>query len=182
MNGKLFYIMGASGAGKDSVLNSARAALADTANGCIAHRYITRAADVTTEIHLPLSEAEFEFRKRSGLFKMYWAANGLQYAIGIEVDQWLAAGVNVLMNGSRAYLATAQSIDANLVAIYIDADSACLRQRLLARGRESEAEIEQRLIRHAQLTKSLPIDVIRIDNSGELKVACAQLMALFSET
>ncbi|OUS32198.1 phosphonate metabolism protein/1,5-bisphosphokinase (PRPP-forming) PhnN ['Osedax' symbiont bacterium Rs2_46_30_T18] len=181
MSGKLFYIMGASGAGKDSVLNSARAALADTANCCIAHRYITRAADAGAENHLALSDAEFEFRKSNGLFKMHWAANGLQYGIGIEVDQWLAAGVNVLMNGSRAYLATAQDIDVSLVAIYIDVDSDCLRQRLMARGRESEAEIEQRLIRHAQLAKSLPGDVNRIDNSGDLNVACTQLMTLLTE-
>ncbi len=67
------------------------------------------------------------------------------------------------------------------MAIYIDVDSDCLRQRLMARGRESEAEIEQRLIRHAQLAKSLPGDVNRIDNSGDLNVACTQLMTLLTE-
>ena len=182
MSGKLFYIMGASGAGKDSVLNNCRPTLAETANCCIAHRYITRAADAGAERHLPLSDAEFEFRKQSNLFKMHWAANGYQYGIGIEVDQWLAAGINVLMNGSRAYLATAQSIHPSLIAIYIDVESTCLRQRLLARGRESKAEIEQRLIRHTELANSLPANVKHIDTSGELSVACQQLMALLDES
>lgn len=45
MVGALVYVMGPSGAGKDSVLNRARAMLSADLPILFAHRYITRPAD-----------------------------------------------------------------------------------------------------------------------------------------
>ncbi len=44
------YVMGPSGAGKDSVLDRARALLSVNATIAFAHRYITRPSDIGGEI------------------------------------------------------------------------------------------------------------------------------------
>lgn len=40
-----------------------------------------------------------------GAFALSWQANGLSYGIPREIDDWLAAGEDVLVNGSRGHLA-----------------------------------------------------------------------------
>ncbi|EPJ45188.1 MAG: hypothetical protein OFPII_29690 [Osedax symbiont Rs1] len=177
MSGHLIYIVGASGAGKDSILSQCRSQLIELNTG-IAHRYITRPASATGENHIALSTSEFGCRKNRQLFKFDWQANGFHYAIGCEVDAWLASGLNVIVNGSRGYLSRAQQLHRQLTVIYIDVDTDCLRERLLARGRESNAAIEQRLNRHQQLAKETVADAYRINNSGDLNSACDELLAL----
>jgi len=180
MPATLYYIIGASGAGKDSLLNAAREQLAAKGNTLIAHRYITRLADAGGENHVALSSDEFEVRKARGLFKMHWAANNCQYALGIEIDQWLNSGMNVLVNGSRGYLERAKTLHPNLQIIYIDVNPVILKQRLISRARESASDIEARLARHAELSACVDSDALRIDNSGELSTACAKLIDIIS--
>ena len=45
MTARLFYLVGASGSGKDSLLGYARGKLAGAPDVLFAHRYITRPAD-----------------------------------------------------------------------------------------------------------------------------------------
>ena len=83
MPGRLFYVVGASGAGKDTLIAYARNAL-PVANAVVfAHRYITRPAHVGGENHIALSDAEFSVRETNGLFAMSWESNGLRYGIGV---------------------------------------------------------------------------------------------------
>ena len=84
---RLIYLMGPSGAGKDSLLAALRAD-ADSAP-LVAHRYITRPADAGCENHIALSEPEFLRRRAKGLFALDWQAHQQHYAFGIEVDLWL---------------------------------------------------------------------------------------------
>jgi ribose 1,5-bisphosphokinase len=65
----LFYVMGPSGAGKDSVLRGARAQLEPADRIVFAHRYITRAPE-PSENHIALSPEEFALRDEAGLFAM----------------------------------------------------------------------------------------------------------------
>lgn len=65
---------------------------------------------------------------------MHWRANGLDYGIPRQVDQWLAAGRAVLVNGSRAYLPEARQRYPDLLAVLVEVKPEVLRQRLLARG------------------------------------------------
>ncbi len=81
---RLIYLMGPSGAGKDSLLAALRAD-ADRAP-LVAHRYITRPADAGCENHIALSEPEFLRRRAKGLFALDWQAHQQHYAFGIEVD------------------------------------------------------------------------------------------------
>lgn len=87
---RLIYLMGPSGAGKDSLLAALRAD-ADSAP-LVAHRYITRPADAGCENHIALSEPEFLRRRAKGLFALDWQAHQQHYAFGIEVDLWLLQG------------------------------------------------------------------------------------------
>src|SRR5271165_6732831 len=58
----LVLVVGPSGAGKDSLLNGARAAFAGDARVHFVRRVITRPADPEGEDHEPVTEAEFDAR------------------------------------------------------------------------------------------------------------------------
>ncbi|RRW33112.1 phosphonate metabolism protein/1,5-bisphosphokinase (PRPP-forming) PhnN [Ectopseudomonas oleovorans] len=146
MQGRLIYLMGPSGSGKDSLLHAARAPL--EAHGCrFARRVITRSAESVGEDALGVTPDEFERLQGEGAFALSWHANGLAYGIPREIDDWLSAGQDVLINGSRGHLEVARQRYPQLLAILLQVDEAVLRQRLLARGRETPEQIEQRLAR-----------------------------------
>ncbi|WP_432471129.1 phosphonate metabolism protein/1,5-bisphosphokinase (PRPP-forming) PhnN [Amphritea sp. HPY] len=178
MSGKLLYLVGASGSGKDSLLEGCRQRLQPD-HGCfVAHRYITRAANIGGENHIHLSADEFDMRASMGMFAMQWYSHGYSYGIGAEIDNWLAKGVNVVINGSREYLRIAMHSYPNLIPVLVEVDSESLHQRLLKRGRESETEILQRLERHRQIVDSLPANIMRIDNNTDLKHGVDALLKL----
>ena len=146
--GTLFYLMGASGAGKDSLLAYARRELTGNQQIKFAQRYITRppGADGDEE-HRPLSVIDYELCLNRGIFAMHWSANGLHYGISNEIDDWLQQNKSVIVNGSRQYLRHAQIAYPNLHAIIVKVKPEILRERLLARKRESPEMIEKRLLR-----------------------------------
>jgi ribose 1,5-bisphosphokinase len=197
MQGRLIYLMGPSGSGKDSLLHAARAPL--EAHGCrFARRVITRSAESVGEDALGVTPAEFERLEGEGAFALSWHANGLAYGIPREIDDWLSAGHDVLINGSRGHLEAARQRYPQLLAILLQVDEAVLRQRLLARGRETPEQIEQRLARSRELqvgTASSPLplagegtgeragqaDTITLDNSGPLQQTVTRLLQLLDE-
>lgn len=169
MRGTLFYLIGASGSGKDSLLEGCRHQLPPQLRCCIAHRYITRVADVGGENHIHLSEKEFRIREELGLFAMNWYSHGYHYGIGSEINIWLDSGANVVINGSREYLSKAMTLYDELVPVLVDVDSNLLRQRLLNRGRESLEEIEARLDRHKRMMAAMPEGTQHVSNNGALE-------------
>ncbi|WP_313118009.1 phosphonate metabolism protein/1,5-bisphosphokinase (PRPP-forming) PhnN [Ectopseudomonas guguanensis] len=197
MQGRLIYLMGPSGSGKDSLLQAARAPL--EARGCrFARRVITRSAESVGEDALGVTPAEFERLEGEGAFALSWRANGLAYGIPREIDDWLSAGQDVLINGSRGHLEVARQRYPQLLAILLQVDEAVLRQRLLARGRETPEQIEQRLARSRELqagvaSSPLPFmgegpgeradqaDTITLDNSGPLQQTVSRLLHLLDE-
>jgi ribose 1,5-bisphosphokinase len=176
---ELYYLMGASGAGKDSLLNYVRQRLPGNANTVLAHRYITRPAEAGGENHLALSEEEFARRQRLNCFALHWRSHGNHYGIGIEINQWLAMGLSVVVNGSRAYLDQALLRYPQLVPVLITVTEQRLRARLQARGRESGLQLEQRLQRAALLDQKMrPPGAVRIANDGPLEQAGDKLLSL----
>ena len=101
MSAPFIYVMGPSGAGKDSVLARARALISPDFPVAFAHRYITRPADAGGENHVALSEAEFERLRALGLFVFHWTAHGFRYGIGVEADAWRRDGLVTVVSGSR---------------------------------------------------------------------------------
>ncbi|MDT8371020.1 MAG: phosphonate metabolism protein/1,5-bisphosphokinase (PRPP-forming) PhnN [Gammaproteobacteria bacterium] len=174
----LFYVIGASGVGKDSLLDYVRQHLPLEAPVMFAHRYITRSADAGYENHIAVSEEEFQRQLDQGCLAMHWDSHGYRYGIGIEINQWLAKGINVVMNGSRGYLSRAAWDYPELRPVLIRVETATLRQRLEQRGRETAAEIEKRLERAIEFDKIEHPHMIVINNDGDLSLAGKQLTNL----
>ncbi|TBR42527.1 ribose 1,5-bisphosphokinase [Marinomonas agarivorans] len=148
ITGRLVYLIGASGSGKDALLSLLRQQLTPSSGIIIAHRYIVRDWQSGNENHVELSAAEYQLRKQHGLFALHWQANATEYAIGNEIHDWLAHGFIVIMNGSRQHLPTAITHYKEVLApVLIQVDDNILQQRLLRRGRESSQEISARLER-----------------------------------
>lgn len=178
---ELFYIIGASGVGKDSLIAYARQHMRAETKVVFAHRYITRPADAGGENHLALSRGEFARRAQMGCFAMRWRSHNTWYGIGIEIDKWLEMGLDVVVNGSRAYLDLAQSGYPQLIPVLISASADRLRDRLLARARESGEEIEKRLIQAALLERNIDHPrLVSISNNGTLAEAGDCLVELIS--
>ena len=148
---RLFYVIGASGAGKDTLLNFARARLNGTGNVLFAHRYITRAAGLGNENHVSLSKEEFDFRLALGLFCLHWESHDCSYGIGVEINAWLSGGADVVVNGSRQYLAGALSKYPELIPVIITASDEVIASRLSQRGRENDGEVQKRMARNDRL-------------------------------
>ncbi|MFV3327584.1 phosphonate metabolism protein/1,5-bisphosphokinase (PRPP-forming) PhnN [Pseudomonas sp. NY15372] len=178
--GRLIFLIGPSGSGKDSLIDAARTQL--LAHDIeIARRVITRSAESKGEAAHGVSPERFEAMREAGAFAMHWQANGLQYGIPVQVDQWLAAGRHVLVNGSRGYLPEARRRYPGLLAIRLDVAPQVLKRRLLARGRETTEEVEQRLERNARLQRHDEPDVHVLDNSLSLTTTVAALLQLLAD-
>jgi ribose 1,5-bisphosphokinase len=179
VKGKLFYVIGPSGSGKDSLMRYGRERLAADPGVVFAHRYITRPVELHGENHIALTEAEFDARIAASLFAMHWGSHGLRYGIGREIDFWLAKGCNVVMNGSRCYLPEARRRYPALIAVLVTVSSDILAARLRARGREMEDEISQRIVRAKQFIR-LEDRLEIIENDAELHVAGERFVRLLS--
>jgi ribose 1,5-bisphosphokinase len=174
----LVYVMGASGSGKDTLLRQVRASSGPDERILVAHRYITRPSS-QDEASLALTPDEFDRRARLGCFALHWRSHGLAYGVGVEIDAWMAAGITVLVNGSRAYLPQACARYPGLCAVEITVDEETLRRRLVGRGRESEQAIAERLARAAARFEPPPeCPVITLDNSGTPAQAATTLLTI----
>ena len=175
---KLFYVIGASGAGKDSILNYARQHIEKSAPVTFSHRYITRPAHAGGENHIELSEQEFENRLQHHCFAMHWHSHGLHYGVGMEVHTWMRSGLNVVVNGSRAYLEQATRLFPDIIPVHIIVSHDVLAQRLAVRGRESAEEITERIDRTRLLETLKHPNLVTIDNNKSLDMAGNALIAL----
>ncbi|MCV2401827.1 ribose 1,5-bisphosphokinase [Marinomonas sp. C2222] len=178
--GKIIYLIGASGSGKDAILSWLRQTDSSKLNLMIAHRYICRDWQSGNENHIELSQSEFLRRQALGGFALSWQANGLYYGIGRELDFWLEQEQVVVVNGSREYLATALSLYGDaLKPLLIQVDPDVLRQRLIARGRESLADIEARLKRNQTQNQAALLDKCHvIHNNTSIEEAGQQFISL----
>ena len=174
MKGKLIFIIGPSGAGKDTLLNEARVLLANSKSILFAHRYITRSPEYGVENHIALSTKEFEVRSAAGLFSIQWSGNDLHYGIGSEIDLWINKGFTVVVNGSRAYLKSLEVIPGHWVPLVIDVDRKKLESRLILRSRESAQQIKERLRRNDLLSDSAQ-GYRKILNNGSVREGVNQL-------
>jgi ribose 1,5-bisphosphokinase len=169
MSGQLIYVMGPSGAGKDSLLGFAREKVPGEPV-VFAHRYITRPTG-NGENHIALTPEEFEARSSFGLFALEWSSHALRYGIGIELDAWLARGCTVVVNGSRAHLHQALTRYPQALVVHVKAAPHILEARLGARARETAEQVTERLARRAAFTVPEGVSLTVIDNSGALEDA-----------
>lgn len=173
MKGRVFAVVGPSGAGKDTLLAGAVAACPALH---WARRTISRVEVGGGEPFEGVTVEEYEFLSISGVFALEWPAHGLRYGIRKGEFSGLAQGQYVLFNGSRAALAQALEMFADLTVLRISAPSKVLAERLAARGRETTGEIEARLARASyDVPDGMP--VIDIANDDTPAVGIARLLA-----
>jgi ribose 1,5-bisphosphokinase len=164
-------VCGPSGAGKDSVLAWAEAALEQHPVVRFARRLVTRAAHPGSE-HEEISRSAFQSLREGGGLAWHWQAHGFDYGVRKSYADDVAAGRVVVVNGSREHLlGLAQREDVR--RMLVTAPPALLRARLDARGREGPEAVTQRLARNAALAPPGAEVVIR--NDAALEVAGAAL-------
>ena len=172
----LFLVVGPSGAGKDSLIDGARAALAGNQNFIFPKRTITRPLDAGGEVHRAVSENTFAREAAAGEFALSWQAHGLNYGVPSSIASNLAQGRSVIVNVSRGVLNTARQQFGSVRVLSVRASEQTLAARLTNRGRESSVDIENRIRRAASYSVS-GADVIEIFNDGALEEAVEQFTA-----
>lgn len=171
--GRLFFVVGPSGVGKDSLIDGLRSRLNEN-EFVFARRVITRAADAGGEVHESCSEEHFVRREAAGEFLVSWQAHGMRYGIPGHLVGELAAGRHVIANGSRGAAALLAERVANLVVVEIDAPAEIIAARLDARGRESAEEIAKRLSR-AAVSYPESLKRVRVVNDRDLHTGVLRL-------
>lgn len=176
---RLIYMMGPSGAGKDSVLACWIDRLGPGAGVQVAQRVITRPAQPTGEQHEPVKPDAWEALRREGQLALHWQANGLGYGVRHAALAPLARGQWVVVNGSRAHWPEVLALAPHARAVLITASRATRQQRLLARARESAHEIEARLQRAERFEADAGAGLRAVDlvvhNEGSLDDAVRRL-------
>jgi ribose 1,5-bisphosphokinase len=162
----LVLVVGPSGAGKDTLLEAARLALADDPHFRFVRRVITRPADAGGEAHESVTPEEFAGRP----FALQWRAHGLSYGVPADVIDDIARGLVVVVNASRTVVAEAAKRFATRV-IEVTAPAEVLAQRLASRGRESSTDMAERLTRSVTLPSHITVDTVMNDASLEEGVA-----------
>lgn len=176
-NGVFVAVVGASGAGKDTIIAYARDSFAGTDGVEFVRRVITRPSDASSEDHDTLSDADFNEAEKHGAFAVSWAAHGLRYGLPLSLDRSMADGRVAVANVSRGAIALVKVRYANVMVAEITAPADILAERLARRGRESRGEVLARLARSAELGVCVS-DAFTIDNSGPPEQAGERFVAL----
>ena len=179
MNRRLIYVVGPSGAGKDSVLSWLRQHTPLAASVHWARRTIDRPKVnlPNAEDHFSVDKATFEQMVAAGEFAMQWDANTHRYGIRSGELKCLSHSAwCVIVNGTRAHLPTAAMAYPGLTVLHVTASTEVLRQRLIGRGRESEEAINARLMRTIPISIPAGSNLIEISNNTTLEDAGVDLL------
>ncbi len=166
----LYYIIGASGVGKDTLLSTLQSTLNEK-KYVFMKRYITRDPSkisqkgVNEDYHY-ISNEEFLQKKKNGFFAFSWHSHNNYYGISKKIEDELKAGKTIFVNGSREYLPLAKQLYPNLTPVLIEVKPEILKKRLLLRGREAGKELQGRI---HQANICVEGECIRLDNSGNLE-------------
>lgn len=172
--GRLVYVVGPSGAGKDSVIAWARDHLALQRDIVFARRVITRPAIPGGEQHQSVSQAVFARLQARDAFAFQWSAHECRYAIRKETLGLRQFGMTVVINGSREHLPVARRKYPELEVVHITAPREALARRLEGRGREDREAMGERLARAEAFTPD-HVD-LEIVNDGPLAMAGLALL------
>ena len=178
--GALVAVVGPSGAGKDTLIAEARNLLAPETRCIFPRRIVTRTVDANLEDHDTMSREAFDAMLASGSFALSWNAHGLKYAIPGCADQSIADGCVVVCNLSRSAIPEAVRKYDRVGAVLVTAPHDVLAERLAQRGRESRAEIAERLQR-ADYAIPSPPDPVVINNIGTPRQGAQHLVDLVSD-
>ncbi len=171
MAGCLVLVVGPSGAGKDTLIRLARAALDGDPRYVFPRRLVTRPPS-PDEDNDQIDEAAFAAACAAGRFTLHWRAHGLGYALPAEAGRLAAEGRVVVCNVSRRVVAQARDACPRVSVVEVTAPPETLMQRLAARGRAADGDLA------ARLARAVPVEAdLRILNTGAPEAAAARLVA-----
>jgi ribose 1,5-bisphosphokinase len=173
--GRLILVVGPSGAGKDTLLNLARAACASDENVVFPRRVVTREAS-TFEDNAQVSFEAFRQARARGDFAVHWEAHGHGYALPRAIDDELRAGRTVVANVSRTVIDAVRRAYADVVVVSITAPSEILAERLATRARSSDGKVDDRLNRTVDGVAAAPD--VTITNVGSAEHHARELAQL----
>ena len=165
--GALALVVGPSGAGKDTLIGAAKAALADDARFSFPRRVVTRTAMVELEDHDSIDVNEFSRQKLRGAYALDWEAHGLCYGVPAAIDAAMVAGRIVVVNTSRKVIERAIEKYPACHVLLVTARPEVRARRLASRGRESAEDVEARLQREGAPVPDGVVPMI-VDNSESL--------------
>lgn len=163
--GTLYFVVGPSGSGKDTLIAIAKRARPDIH---VVQRVITRPVTENDCNHTEMNVQEFVEARRANRFALTWDANGFRYGVPCDVFALLDAGEAALVNGSRAAVDDARRIFDPIKIVYVTAKLDELARRLRTRGREDPSGIASCMARAGRNAPS-GADVVSVDNSGSLE-------------
>lgn len=178
-HGTLVLVVGASGVGKDTLIDHARRILAGDPRFVFATRTITRPADAGGEAHAAMDAAEFALAEARGDFALTWRAHGLAYGVPRMVLDHIAAGDTVIVNASRGAVAAAHRLAPKVEVVHVTAPPEALAGRLAHRGREDATAIALRLAR--EMASDQISGAIEIRNDTTIEAAGARFIAVLRE-
>jgi ribose 1,5-bisphosphokinase len=142
--GRLILVVGPSGAGKDTLLDLAKAACAEDRNITFPRRVVTREASAT-EDNEALSPDAFREALTRGQFALHWEAHGHLYGLRRAIDDDIRAGRTVVINVSRTIVDAARQAYGDVTVVSITAPPDVLAERIAMRARRSDGLAASRL-------------------------------------
>ncbi|MDO8980406.1 MAG: phosphonate metabolism protein/1,5-bisphosphokinase (PRPP-forming) PhnN [Afipia sp.] len=169
--GRLVLVVGPSGAGKDTLIGLAQAACAGDSSIVFPQRVVTREAS-SFENNEAVSAMLFGQMLAQGNFAFQWEAHGLRYGVPSSIVEDVKAGRVVIVNASRTIIEFARRSYANVTVVSVTAPPDVLAERLAARARPSDGQIDDRLRR----VVVAPVPDIVIINVGLADDHAAELL------
>jgi ribose 1,5-bisphosphokinase len=172
--GGFLFVVGPSGAGKDTLLALARSQLGSDPRFLFAKRIVTRPAS-PWEDHDTLDEAAFNAAEGEGRFALSWRAHGLRYAVPVTTLDAALRGQIVICNVSRQFVAPGRRQLPNVAVVEVTASPEVCLERLTARRRQEDGDLQVRLTRSAELGDVSPD--LAIENTSTPEAGAAELIA-----
>jgi guanylate kinase len=178
----IFFLDGASGAGKTTLALAVAARRSDIA---LIPRFTTRPkrADADEREYVFISRAEFDAMKKSDDFVEYRDYDfDMSYGLPIAlIRNALKSGKHALAIINLGRIKVAQSRCPEAISILVDVPIPILRSRLTERGVHSEAQLKERLENAASVDKYRDAYDRILLNVGEPAKAIAELDSIIEE-
>lgn len=155
--GRLVLVVGPSGAGKDTLIDAARALCGEVSSIVFLRRTVTRAASAA-EDNIQVSPDQFRTLQADDGFALHWEAHGHAYGLARSLHDDLRAGRTVVANVSRTVIAAARKAYDNVLVVLITAPADILAARIAARARSSDGSIQERVGRSVDAAADVVIN------------------------